>query len=153
MIVVIAEPEELDLVRELGLEHNQIIITGVGAINVIRALAKIPKDEVIFNVGYCGSNNIPIGTKVAVSSVGTMHEGVEFYEDKLYCYIYGNGDRYKKIAPCYTATQFVEKTNIKEDCVFDMELAYIAAMFERVYSIKFVSDNLNLEDYRKKIST
>ena len=34
------------------------------------------------------------------------------------------------------------------DCVFDMELAYIAAMgFAKVHSLKYVSDNLSLHDY------
>lgn len=125
----------------------------MGAINVIRALEKIPKDEPIINIGYCGSNNIPIGKKVAISRVGTMHEGVDLQEDELHCYMYGSPDRYEYVVPCYTCTHFVEKTNIKEDCVFDMELAYLVAMFDTVFSIKFVSDNLNLKQYKDKIST
>ena len=37
-----------------------------------------------------------------------------------------------------------------QDCVFDMELAYIAALgFEQLYSLKIVSDNLSLHDYRE----
>ena len=36
------------------------------------------------------------------------------------------------------------------DCVFDMELAYIAALgFENLCSIKIVSDNLSLHTYRE----
>ena len=44
------------------------------------------------------------------------------------------------------------KTNIKEPCVFDMELAYILALgFKRVESIKIVSDNLSLKQYEEEI--
>lgn len=144
MIVVIAQPEEIKLVKELGLQEYPIIITGVGGVNVINALKHIPKDEYIFNVGYAGSNNIEIGTKVAITSAETLHEKANFMEKSLGCYVEAIGN---KLAPCYTSTDFVTHTDIKEDCVFDMELAYICAMFDKVYSIKFVSDNLNKKEY------
>ena len=52
---------------------------------------------------------------------------------------------------CYTSTDFVTKTNIKESCVFDMELAFICAMFDKVKAIKVISDNLDLHTYEKCI--
>ena len=52
---------------------------------------------------------------------------------------------------CYTSTDFVVKTGIKEPCVFDMELAYICSMFDKVKSIKVVSDNLDLHTYEECI--
>ena len=52
--------------------------------------------------------------------------------------------------PCYTSNDFVTSTTIKEDCVFDMELAYIAAMgFQHLHALKIVSDNLSLHTYRE----
>ena len=50
---------------------------------------------------------------------------------------------------CYSNTDFVLQSDYR-DCVFDMELAYIAALgFENLYSIKIVSDNLSLHTYRE----
>lgn len=148
MLIVIAEKEELKLVEELGYSGYPILITGVGGMNVIEALKNLPRDTEIMNIGYCGSNNIEIGTKVSVASVHTHHEKADFEEFANHCFITKNHDT---IAPCYTSTDFVTKTKIKEPCVFDMELAYICAMFGRVWSIKVVSDNLNKKEYNKTI--
>lgn len=53
---------------------------------------------------------------------------------------------------CYTSNDFVLNTDIKEPCVFDMELAYIMALgFKRVKSIKIVSDNLSIKEYEQNI--
>ena len=50
---------------------------------------------------------------------------------------------------CYSNTDFVLQSDYR-DCVFDMELAYIAALgFENLCSIKIVSDNLSLHTYRE----
>ncbi len=52
---------------------------------------------------------------------------------------------------CLTGTDFVLESNTK-GCVFDMELAYIKALgFENVIAYKYVSDNLDLQEYREKL--
>ena len=155
MLIVIAEKEELKLVEELGLQDKPIIITGVGAINVINELKNIPKNEHIINVGYAGSNNLNIGTRVAVSVVKTLHEKANFTEQSKCCHIQTkNFDvDVDVVAPCYTSTDFVTKTKIKEDCVFDMELAFICSLFDNVWAIKVVSDNLNKKQYKEKIKS
>ena len=56
MLIVIAEYKELKLVEQLGYINNPILITGVGGLNVIKALKNIPRDTEILNIGYCGSN-------------------------------------------------------------------------------------------------
>ena len=142
MLVVIATKEELKLVEKLGYEKNPILITGVGALNVMRALKDIPKDTHILNIGYCGSNKIKVGTECYIGKVQLHHENVEYAEP---CYILG-GD-----IPCYTSTDFVVKTKKESPCVFDMELAYICSMFNKVSAFKVVSDNLSVEDYEKNI--
>ncbi len=147
MIIVIATDEELQLVERLGYKNNPVLITGVGAINVINALKHLPKDTPILNIGYCGSNKYEVGKKVMIGQVKTYHENVSFDEKFIACTIDGGWE----IAKCYTSTDFVLETKIKEPCVFDMELAYIRAMFDSVKSIKVVSDNLNVEDYEKNI--
>jgi hypothetical protein len=52
-------------------------------------------------------------------------------------------------AICYTNTDFVLASDYK-DCVFDMELAFVAALgFTRLHSLKYVSDNLSLHTYHE----
>lgn len=148
MLIVIAEKEELKLVEELGFKEYPVLITGVGAINVLNALKNIPKNEHIINVGYAGSNNLNIGTRVAVSVVKTLHEKANFTEQSKCCYV--QTKNYDVVAPCYTSTDFVTKTKTEEDCVFDMELAFICSLFDNVWAIKVVSDNLSHKQYKNK---
>ena len=146
MIVVIASENERKLVEELGYDKYPVIVTGIGAINVIKSLKNISKDEQIVNIGYCGSNHLPIGEKVVVGISTLLHELFEYQEQPNKTIDYPNS----KIV-CYTSTDFVIKTNIKDPCVFDMELAFICSMFDKVKSIKVVSDNLDLHSYEQCI--
>jgi hypothetical protein len=147
MIVVIAEKEELKLVEELGYADYPVLITGVGSVNVIKALKDLPKDTDILNIGYCGSNTLPIGTTVYIQDVKSYHETANFNEPTIPLdMIRPLGS---KCCSCYTSTDFVLKTRIKEPCVFDMELSFIASMFDNVRSIKIVSDNLNYKEFNK----
>ena len=148
MLVVIAQPEELTLVKELGFENEPIIITGVGGMNVINAMKDLPKDTEILNIGYCGSNKYSVGTIVEVTMVKTEHQKAKFAEPFNYLQVKNN---YDDVCICYTSSDFVTETNKKDACVFDMELAYIRSMFNNVRSIKVVSDNLNKKQYDKNI--
>ena len=144
MIVVIAAENERKLVKELGYDKFDVVVTGIGGINVIRALKDIPKSEEIVNIGYCGSNHLNIGEKVVVGKAVLLHELIEYEEEACKTVDYPQSQ-----IVCYTSTDFVTKTNIKEACVFDMELAYICAMFDKVKSIKIVSDNLDVHAYEE----
>ncbi len=146
MLVVIAEKEELKLVEELGFGNNPILITGVGGMNVINALKDIPRDTEILNIGYAGSNYWEVGTIVEILKVATNHEIAHFCEQFKFLQC---KNEYDDTAYCYTNTDFVTQTNKTEHCVFDMELAFIRALFNNVRSIKVVSDKLSLEQYRK----
>ena len=149
MLVVIASQEELKLVHELGYSNNPVLITGVGGINVIQSLKDLPKDTPILNIGYAGSNCLKVGTTVEVSKVHTNHDNAHFVETDLYLKPFS--DSTFPSYPCYTNTDFVTHTEKFEPCVFDMELAFIRAMFDNVYSIKVVSDNLSINQYRDVI--
>ena len=142
-LILIATPEELKLVDELGFKGYPVLITGVGGMNVIKSTTCIAKDTEIINIGYCGSNSLPIGKKVNISLSKTYHETADFYE--LPTEFFGQDDG----VVCYTSTDFVTHTDIKEPCVFDMELAFICSLFENVRAIKKVSDNLSLNEYEK----
>lgn len=140
-IIVVATDEEYELAKR-RFKGRIIIKTGVGGVNVFETLKHLPKWLKILNFGYVGSNSIPIGTEIMVNECKLYHPNIE-YEEKTY--------KLGGWVNCYTSNDFVLKTDIKEPCVFDMELAYICAMFKRVKSIKIVSDNLSLKQYEKEI--
>ena len=130
-----------------------IIVTGVGAINVMKTLRDTPRNSQIINIGYAGSANYEIGSVVCVREARLNHPCVTYPEPQLLL---------KTLPPewlkepskclesvCYSNTDFVLQSDYK-DSAFDMELAYIAALgFENLVSLKIVSDNLSLHDYRE----
>ena len=151
--IIMAEEGErplLDQVREqagLDLSDAEIIFTGVGAINIIRALQGLDCEAELYNIGYAGSANFDIGTWVEVTEVRLNHPNVTYPEPVL---TMDNGqwtmDNVKQ-AVCYSNCDFVLQSDYK-DCVFDMELAFIAALgFNHLHSLKYVSDNLSLHSY------
>lgn len=148
MLVVIAQKEEMKLVEELGYENYPVLITGVGGANVIKALRDLPKNTEIMNIGYCGSNHFEVGTKVQAQFSETNHDIAEFRESSIPLNRVWN---VIDSATCYTSTDFVTKTNKEEPCIFDMELAFIASMFDNVSAIKVVSDKLNYKQYKNNV--
>ncbi len=139
MIVIAMEEER----KKFGPEE-EVLVTGVGAINILRALQDLPRDTPIHNIGYAGSSKIPIGTRVRVGRVELYHPHYA-YEEPVFQL---DGD-----VPCYTSCDFVVETEIKEPCVFDMELAFILAMgFTNVTAEKIISDSLSKEEFQQTIS-
>ena len=153
-LVVIAEKEELKLVEQLGYKDYPILITGVGALNIIEALKDIPKYVSIINIGYAGSKNLEPGKFYAIDGVSLYHQNVKYIEPS-YSLGYNpwvGGVEPLTLVKCLTGTDFVLESDIK-GCVFDMELAYIKALgFEDVIAYKYVSDNLDLQEYREKLN-
>ena len=166
-IIVMAEEGELSLLdkakEQLGLDLRdaQLIYTGVGAINIIRSLAGLDRDAEVYNIGYVGSANFEIGTWVEVTEVRLNHPNVTYPEPELQLSPITrsvlptngrSGFRREGLLPitksvCYTNTDFVLASDYK-DCVFDMELAFIASLgFKQLHSLKYVSDNLSLHTY------
>lgn len=159
-IIVMAEEGELSLLdkakEQLGLDLRdaQLIYTGVGAINIIRSLAGLDRDAEVYNIGYAGSANFEIGTWVEVTEVRLNHPNVTYPEPELQLSQIPNQKSKIKNqkseiikSVCYTNTDFVLASDYK-DCVFDMELAFIASLgFKQLHSLKYVSDNLSLHTY------
>lgn len=147
MIVAVATKNEVDLIPEwLEREASKIVITGVGGMNATMALAIEDRDQEIVNVGYCGSNLLPIGTMVSPDTVQLYHPSVDYFEEEVDLNCQVNMDHVK----CYTSSDFVTETDIAEPVIFDMELAFIASMgFKRVRAIKKVSDNLSVKEYEE----
>lgn len=158
-LVVIAESEEISLVKRLGYDKFPILVTGVGVLNVIEALKDIPKDTEIVNIGYAGSKNLE-PKFYAVKSVTLHHPNVS-YNEKVYTLGYTSSTCAEELDEddsdlytgkmCYTSADFVTESD-KENCLFDMELGYIMALgFKNVTAFKYVSDNLDIQEYRKKL--
>lgn len=141
-LIVVATDEEYKLAKK-RFKGQRIVKTGVGGINILETLKNANKSLKITNFGYVGSNYFDIGTEVHIGSCKLYHPTVEYQEPT---YILDGKVK------CYTSNDFVLQTDIKEPCVFDMELAYICALgFKNVKSIKIVSDNLSLKQYEEEI--
>jgi hypothetical protein len=151
--IIMAEEGErvlLDKVRDelgLDLQDAELIYTGVGAINIIRSLQNLDREAELINIGYAGSANFDLGTWVEVTEVRLNHPAVSYPEPELKI---ENGNwKIKNVrqAICYSNCDFVLASEYR-DCVFDMELAFIAALgFKKLHSLKYVSDNLSLHAY------
>ena len=140
MIVVATEAEY----KKFESARKGIIKTGVGYANVYKALADVPRDTPILNIGYAGSNKIPIGKVCVIGECRHYHPNVD-YDEPIYK-LDGN-------CVCYTSDDFVTETDIETPVVFDMELYAILSMgFTNVVAIKIVSDNLSIDEYESKIN-
>lgn len=153
--IVMAEEGEqvlLDKAREqLGLDLTDatLIYTGVGAINIIRSLQHLDREAEIYNIGYAGSANFDLGSWVEVTEVRLNHPNVTYPEPELKISTLPAQISNCLRSVCYTNTDFVLASDYN-DCVFDMELAFIAALgFKHLHSFKYVSDNLSLHAYHE----
>lgn len=153
-IIIIAEEGERKLIADLRerlgnpawLEGAEVLVTGVGGINIIRSLRGLDRQCEIINIGYAGSANFEIGSIVEVTEVGLNHPNVTYPEPELPLQEHGTDLMH---ARCYTNCDFVLQSDYR-DCVFDMELAFVAALgFAHLSAYKFVSDNLSLHAYHE----
>jgi nucleoside phosphorylase len=145
----------LEKVKENYYEKNSIalIITGITRNGVVKSLIDCDtKDKIIINLGLVGSNNLNIGDIVQVNNSLGYHFDLTPFGDPLYTAINSPYQLSKidnlKCIDCYTSDGFVQKTNIKETCIFDMELNAITLFpHKKLHSIKIVSDTLSAKDY------
>jgi len=153
--IIMAEEGEQVLLKkaqeELGLDLQdaELVYTGVGAINIIRSLQSLDRDAELINIGYAGSANFDIGTWVEVTEVRLNHPNVTYTEPELKLSAFSHQHSDVRKAVCYSNCDFVLQSDYT-DCVFDMELAFIAALgFKHLHSLKYVSDNLSLHHYHE----
>ena len=153
--IIMAEEGEHSLLEKaqctfgLDLSDAELIYTGVGAINIIRSLQHLDRDAELYNIGYAGSANFDLGTWVEVTEVRLNHPNVTYPEPELTIQKSKLKIQNCLQAVCYSNCDFVLATDYK-DCVFDMELAFIAALgFKHLHSFKYVSDNLSLHAYHE----
>ena len=110
---------------------------------------RFDRDAELYNIGYAGSANFDLGSWVEVTEVRLNHPNVTYAEPELKLSAISNPHSVVKQAVCYSNCDFVLASDYK-DCVFDMELAFIAALgFKHLHSLKYVSDNLSLHTYHE----
>lgn len=149
-LLVVATPEELELPWAKAMmadKSREVVITGVGGTNVIRALRKYPDDTDIFNVGYCGSSFYRKGTVCWIGYCRLWHPVAGAFQEPSFKISEVSKDI------CLTAGDFVTSGDgLPAHSVVDMELAYIAALgFKSITSVKYVSDNCNFKDYKEAL--
>lgn len=143
IIILVAEEAEAKMVQQF-LPEAECVRTGVGASNVIKTCCGIPAGSKVFNIGYAGSNSLPIGTVTAVSGTyRLMSDAYKFVDHNNPLCLGREG------FPCYTSNSFVTESDKVEPTLFDMELNYMAAFpFDFVGAIKIVSDNLSVDAFQ-----
>lgn len=148
VVILTAEEAEYQKCKQYFPEV-ECVRMGVGAGNVIRTCSALPEGTRVLNIGYAGSNSLPIGTVSLVSESYRLTDGTYQFEDHanplLLC---------SKGFPCYTNNSFVTSTDKQEPTLFDMELNYICAFHPRITllgSVKIVSDNLSVEAFENNV--
>ena len=170
LLVTAMQKEANEIIKNLKLEkineklykkeNITLIITGVTRNNVIKKLLELNnskynlKDAIVINIGLVGSNNLQIGEIVSVNKSYGYHFDLTPFDEKLY-HAYNSPYKLNKInelkqVDCYTSDGFVLQTDIKETCIFDMELNAITLFpHKELYSIKIVSDTLSDKLYNE----
>lgn len=146
-------------------KNKRLLITGIGkqltAINLTQYLSNQPKPDLIINVGYAGSTDIPIGKWVNISRVYNYEW--EIPGEEKYVMLAGGSQKLELLnnakveeVECYSSESFVTDTDLKEHVAFDMELHSIALICDLyeipLLSLKKISDNLSLGEYYNNLS-
>lgn len=141
-----------------------LVITGIGkqktAMGLTEYFSKTENmPDLIINIGYAGSNNTKVGSWVCISKSYNLEWNIPGEEKYSMCDL-GNQELVKveeiQALPCYSGETFVTETNIKENCIFDMELHSVALVADvnkiPLISLKKVSDNLSMDNYYENLN-
>lgn len=146
-------------------ENKRLLITGVGkqltAINLTQYLSNNSKPDLIINIGFAGSTDIPIGKWVNISRVYNYEW--EIPGEEKYVMLAGGSQKLEVLensnieqVECYSSESFVTETELEEHVAFDMELHSISLICDLyeipLLSLKKISDNLSLGDYYENLN-
>ena len=170
LFVCAMEKEGKQIAERLGMkeidknlfENNEkrLLITGIGkqltAINLTKYLCENENPDLIINIGYAGSTDIPIGKWVNISKVYNYEW--EIPGEEKYIMNAGGSQNLVEInnkeiekVECYSSECFVTETTIDEHVAFDMELHSISLICDLnnipLTSLKKITDNLSLDNY------
>lgn len=127
-----------------------VVITGIGFLDTIMKLRDEIHDGIdeyrpsfVINIGYAGAHKIPKGTVCRVDKCTAYREhDIDTGAMQLYQF-----DTKFPSYNCYSATDFIEHTNIDGPFLVDMELLAHSILKCTLASIKVVSDNMSMDDY------
>lgn len=147
IFILTATKEEYELAKKY-LPNYHVFKTGVGASNVIKTLSAMTQlysdCHHFINVGFCGSNKLPIGTVTKVSKSFRLVDKTVEFEDFRNGYEFNDFEGHD----CYTSNSFVTESTSEAPVLYDMELNYMAAFpIDLIGSVKIVSDNLDVVEY------
>lgn len=144
-----------------NVEKNQrLLITGLGkqltAISLAEYLCNNDEPDLIVNIGYAGSTDIPVGKWVNISRAYNYEWFIP--GEEKYIMRHGGSQPLELLCnnelekvECYSSESFVTETDIKEHVAFDMELHSISLICDLksipLMSLKKISDNLSLDKY------
>lgn len=155
MIILTPMKEEFDLaVKKFGSEHK-IVHIGVGPRNALKSLIGLGLPRCTDNLmlfGYAGSNILPKGVEVFVTeSYLHQYSGADYSDPpcKLMRPKIENAPRFG--VPCYSSSDFVTATKIDEPAIFDMELAFLTALYPMITAWRVVSDALDLKEFYETV--
>lgn len=146
-------------------EGKRLLIIGIGkqltAISLTQYLCNNVKPDLIVNIGYAGSTDIPIGKWVNISRVYNYEWDIP--GEEKYVMLAGGSQKLETLdneeiekVECYSSESFVTETDIEEHAAFDMELHSIALICDinniPLMSFKKISDNLSLGDYYNNLN-
>lgn len=154
IIILVASEQEKQVLLHKDLYNMKgvdIIVTGYGSRNVIKAIREYAFDDIqIYNIGLCaGTEHVPTDTLINVTA-STPGFNYGNFQQPIKLKLLSTANAF----PCVSAPGFIE--DIKQffpNCcyspayVVDMELYTIASYFNNVIGLKVVSDSGDLDDY------
>ena len=143
---------------------RRLIISRMGKqftmMNLTKYLCNNERIDLIINIGFAGSTDIPVGKWVNIERAYNYEWDIPGEEK----YVMINGGSQKlmilensglETVECYSSESFVTETDIEEHVAFDMELHSISLICDLydipVLALKKISDNLSLDSYYKNL--
>lgn len=143
---------------------RRLIISRMGKqftmMNLTKYLCNNERIDLIINIGFAGSTDIPVGKWVNIERAYNYEWDIPGEEK----YVMINGGSQKlmilensglETVECYSSESFVTETDIEEHVAFDMELHSISLICDLydipVLALKKISDNLSLDNYYENL--
>ena len=143
---------------------RRLIISRMGKqftmMNLTKYLCNNERIDLIINIGFAGSTDIPVGKWVNIERAYNYEWDIPGEEK----YVMINGGSQKlmilensglETVECYSSESFVTETDIEEHVAFDMELHSISLICDLydipVLALKKISDNLSLDSYYENL--